>query len=133
LEVVLHPAAAAAVVENIQVSAGLRAAAVIAVVVEPSPSGSSLHSEVTCPFGSYAHAPCSEKDPQIVPSAADLDLAAVDSMDLIVQAYPHCSVVNVPSWVTGMDRALVVAAVVEDVRSLMVEADVAAVDQASRN
>ena len=69
LEVVPHhpAAAAAAAVENIQVLAVLRAAAVIAVAVEPSSSDSSIHSEVTCPFDSYAHAPCSEKDPQIVP------------------------------------------------------------------
>ena len=67
LEVVLHPAAVAAAVEDNQVLAGPRAVAVIAVAVEPSSSGSSIHSEVTCPFDSYAHAPCSEKDPQIVP------------------------------------------------------------------
>ena len=132
LEVVLHLAAA---VEDIQVLADPRAAAVTAAVVEPSSSGSSIHSEVTCPFDSYAHAPCSEKDPQTVPLAADLaaDLAAVDSMDLVVQAYPHCSVVNVPSWGIGMDRAHAVAAVVEGVRSLMVGVDVAAADQASKN
>ena len=100
LEVVLLLPVAAAAVENIQVLAGLRAAAAIAVVVEPSPSGSSIHSEVTCPSDSYAHGPCSEKDPQTVPSVAGLaaaGLVAVDSKDLVVQAYPHYSVENVPS------------------------------------
>ena len=100
VDLLLPVAAAAVAVENIQVLAGLRAAAAIAVVVEPSPSGSSIHSEVTCPSDSYAHGPCSEKDPQTVPSVAGLaaaGLVAVDSKDLVVQAYPHYSVENVPS------------------------------------
>lgn len=65
LEVDLHPA----VVEDNQVLAGLQVAVVIA-VVDPDPSGSSrvdLHSEVTSPSDSYAHAPSSEKDLQIAP------------------------------------------------------------------
>lgn len=68
LEVVLLLlAAAVAAVENIQVLVGLRAAAVIAAAVDPSSSGSLIHSEVTCPFDSYAHEPCLETGPQTVP------------------------------------------------------------------
>lgn len=65
LEVVLRPAAA--VVENNQRWVGLRAAAAIVVVVVPSPSDSSLHSEVAFRIDSYARWSCSEKDRQIGP------------------------------------------------------------------
>ena len=118
----------------------LRAAGAIVVAV-PRLSGSSPHSEVTCLFDSYVHASCSEKVLQTVPWVVDLvvDLAVVDSLGravLNVQAYPHCSVVNVPLWGTGMGHYLRahVVGVVEDVHSLMVGVDVAVVvDQASKN